>query len=86
MNAEAAQRVRDLIMILNEGDELRWFKAERGRPSPLPLPFIALSLVEVTPFRGRNKFLRRTFVVRVVRFSATRERDHRRVMKIVVPQ
>src|SRR5204863_4426634 len=46
---------------------------------------IALSLIQVSVSRGVQELLRRTAIVREVRFASPRERDERGVMEVVVP-
>ncbi len=56
------------------------------RAAPVALPLVALALVEEAVLGGGDELLRRAFIVGVVSLAPARERDHRRVMKVVVPE
>ena len=51
--------VRDLVVVLREGDEARRLDARAGVPAALLLPGVVLALVEVAPLGGRDQLLRR---------------------------
>jgi hypothetical protein len=57
MQALAADRVRDLIVVLDEGDEGRGRQIEGGRAAPLPLPLVPLPLVKVAILDGGDELL-----------------------------
>ena len=85
--ATAGRRVGDLIVVLEKGDEPRRRRGPSvGVPRRALLPGIPLSLIQKSPLRQRDEFLRRAEVVGVVRLAPAGERDHGRVMKVVVPQ
>ncbi len=81
----AARRVGDLVVVLEEDDEPSRVDVESRMAASLILPGVALALKEVSPFEGAQQLLRRTRVVRIVGLSVARQRDARRVMKVVVP-
>src|ERR1700704_3528297 len=81
-----AQRVRHLIVILKKVHEAIGFQSKRRRAAPFLLPFIPLTLVKVAPLHCRNEFLRRSFISTVVGFAASRRRNFRAMMKIIIPE
>ena len=72
-------------MILDVGHKRRRRHAVGSRPARLRLPRVTLSLKQVAVLGGRNQFLRRAVMIRVVGFAPPGHRDDRAVMKIVVP-
>src|SRR5688572_27954118 len=86
MQSPAEGGIRHLVVVLEIRDERVRRQVERGRTAALPLPGVPLALVQVAEPRARDQLLRTALVVAVVRFTASGERDHRRVMRIVVPE
>src|SRR5207302_901605 len=81
----ARRRIRNLIVVLNEGDKCVWGRAESRRAARCFLPEIGLSLKQITVLGCGNKFLRRAEKIAVVRFPSSGQCDDGAVMKIVVP-
>src|SRR5262249_21253327 len=84
--ALAAARVRELVVVFDVVDEMRWRKPPGRRSTALRLPLVALPLVEAAVFDRRNELLRRACVIGVVSVVAAGERDGGGVMEVVVPQ
>src|SRR6202041_1409040 len=61
-------------------------EVERRRAASVPLPLVALALIEETVLGGGNELARPTAVIRVVRFVMPGQRYHGAVMEVVVPQ
>src|SRR5215475_5574450 len=59
----------------------------KGRgAAPLPLPRIALPLIEIAPLERRNKFLRCPLIVGVIGRTMPGERHHSTVVEIIAPE
>src|SRR5436189_1923132 len=65
----ACRGIGDLIVILEVADQLLRRRIERRRPAPLFLPGVALALIQESMAGHRHEFLRRAFVIRVVRLA-----------------
>ena len=72
---QAAGRVGDLIVILQEYDEVRRRHAQGGRAAPLLLPLVALALVEVAVLDGRDELLGRPVIIGVIRLVVAGQGD-----------
>ena len=79
-------RVRDLIVIVDEDDEMLGADVERRRSATLLLPRIRLALIQESILRRRHKLLRNPAIAAQIGFVATGDGDARRVMEIVVPE
>ncbi len=77
MQPKSVQRVRDLIVVLQEDHESLGREIEGRRPSAALLPPRPLALIEVAVLRRRDELLRRSRVVGVVRLAPAGERDER---------
>ncbi len=84
--AEAAGGVGHLIVVLDEGHEGGSRTAKRRRPAALPLPPVALPLIQVTVLHGGDQLLGSAAVVGVVRLAAAGQGHHRAVVEVVVPE
>src|SRR6201984_1965630 len=92
--ARARQRVTalsgagigDLVVVLQKDDKAFRREVERRRAASVPLPLVALALIEETMLGGGNELTRPTAVVRVVGFVMPGQRYHGAVMEVVVPQ
>ena len=85
VKTQAVQRVRHLIVILDESDKIAGLKIETRRPTPFPLPRTPLPLIQISAFHRRNQLLRRPTIIRIVRLAAARQRYSRAVMEIIIP-
>ena len=56
------------------------------RAAGLMLPSVPLALIQESVLRRGDELLRRAEIVRVVRLAPARQRHHRGVMKVVVPE
>ncbi len=81
-----ARRVGDLIVVLEIVHEALAREAERRAPASLPLPLVALALVQESVLGGGDELLGPAAVVAVVGLVASGERDEGRMVKVVVPQ
>src|SRR5262249_10872244 len=84
--AQSAGRVGDLVVILKERDERRRLKSPARGAARSALPVVVLTLKQVAILGRRDELLRLAASVAVVRLRASGERDHRAVMKVVVPE
>src|SRR2546423_10329542 len=92
--ARARQRVTalsgagigDLVVVLQKDDKAFRREVERRRAASVPLPMVALALIEETVLGGSNELARPTAVIRVVGFVMPGQRYHGAVMEVVVPQ
>src|SRR5215831_8567822 len=86
VTAQTGARIGDLIVVLDERHEDCWLQPKCWRATTLPLPFITLSLVEVSPFERRDELLGRARIVGVISLPTPRHGHHSAVMKVIVPQ
>ena len=80
------ERVRDVVVVLEERHEPRRVEVERGPAAAVPLPRVALALVEVAPPHGGDQLLGRAAVVGVVGLVPPGEGDEGGVVEVVVPE
>jgi hypothetical protein len=73
-------------MVLQKGHKRRGLEIEGWGTTPLLLPHIALSLEEIAPLEGRNKFLRGPPVITVIGCTASGECYPSTVVEVVVPE
>src|SRR5712692_10397178 len=85
MTAQASARVRDLIVVLDVGNEPGRRLIQGWSAAPRLLPGIALPLIKIAPLHGREKFLGAAQKIRIVGFAASRQSHHGAVVEIVIP-
>src|SRR5687767_6119178 len=86
MDALSLQMIGDLVMVLNIEDKGASRLGRHRRAARLALPFVALALVEKPALYDGQDFLSRAAIIRIIRFTAARQRHMDRMMKIVIPQ
>src|SRR4051812_30276304 len=85
MHAHAVRQVRHLVVTLEECDEVLWSEAKSRRSAALLLPWVILTLVQESVLGSGYEFLWLPPISAEIRFVVSRQRDERRMMKIVVP-
>src|SRR5690625_2861738 len=85
MSAMSVSRIGELIVIFEKIDKNRRRKSESRSAATLFLPEIKLALIEKPVFGDGDEFLRRTEMIAVIRFAPARKSDHRRMVKIIIP-
>src|ERR1700730_12933351 len=73
-------------MVLQKDDKAFCREVEGWAAARLPLPLIALALIEETVLGGSDELARPTAVIRVVGFVMSGQCHHGAMMKVVVPQ
>src|SRR5688500_2257498 len=86
MNPLSLQMIGDLVMVLNIGDKGAARLGRHRGAARFALPFVALALIEKPVLYDRQDFLSRAAIIRIIGFTAARERHTDRMMKIVIPQ
>ena len=82
--AQARCRVRDLVVVLQEVDELPRRQVEPRSAASLLLPGVTLPLEQAPVLGRRDELLSGAVVIRIIRLVPTSQRDHRRVVEVVV--
>ena len=85
LHAQPLGRVGYLVVVLQKRDEAHGRHVPGGRAAAAALPRVPLALVKISPFHGRNHFLRRALVIAVVKLVVARGRHPHHVMEVVVP-
>src|SRR6201989_584436 len=86
VTALSGSGIGDLVVVLQKDDKAFRREVEGRRAARVPLPLVALALIEETVLGGGNELARPTAVIRVVGFVMPGQRYHGAVMEVVVPQ